>query len=340
MFSNLSTNLTKYPFTHTAFATPIEESMTIMDRARSYLAAANNADYPLPWSVSQITDIGGSDRAAKIKEIEEHLGFFPDGNLIPLTLRQKYMFKDSLSKLNYKVQKARRDCREIVEVIESFQPWEHDIKNTRLIRHFILECLSPFKRKTLQLTNATYDEYPTGQSSWFTYIGSWILISGILLFFVYWIFAWGIYQGGDTLKAWGSIYGAGMFMDILLVQVTKVYILYYLPLQAMQPQLIRIRKVLADISMNYINKEEVGNLYHTDKIIQSTGSSKSKNDLRDEISVVQHMSAACRAAWAHELKDLPSAWLLRQVRVRSQISFETIPTFSSYCYSSHAMAVC
>ena len=124
-----------------------------MDRARSYLAAANNADYPLPWSVSQITDIGGSDRAAKIKEIEEHLGFFPDGNLIPLTLRQKYMFKDSLSKLNYKVQKARRDCREIVEVIESFQPWEHDIKNTRLIRHFILECLSPFKRKTLQLIN-------------------------------------------------------------------------------------------------------------------------------------------------------------------------------------------
>ena len=300
---------------HTAFATPIEESMTIMDRARSYISTA---DHPLPWSVQHITDIGGSERTAKIKEIEEQLGIFPDGNVVPLTLRQKYFFKDSLSKLTYKVQKVRRDCREIVEVIKSFHPWEHDIKNTRLIRHFILECLSPFKRKTLQLTNATYDEYPTGQSSWFTYIGSWIFISGILIFFIYWIFAWGIYQGGDALNAWGSIYGTTAATDILLVQVTKIYILYYLPSQAMQPQLIRIRKVLADISMKYINKNDVSDLYHKNKVISSC---KSKNDLRDEISVVQHMSAACRAAWSHELKDLPSSWLLRQVRTDLHLTY-------------------
>ena len=281
-----------------------------MDRARSYLSTAN-ADHPLPWSVPQITDIGGSERAAKIKEIEIHLGVFPDGNLVPLTLRQRYFYKDSLSKLIYKIQKVRRDCREIVEVIESFQPWEHDIKNTRLIRHFILECLSPFKRMTLEFTNATYDEYPTGRSSWSTYIGSWILIAGTLIFFIYWIFAWGVYQGGDTLNAWGKIYGTTVATDILLVQVTKIYILNYLPSEAMQPQLIRIRKVLADISMNYINKNDVSDLYHKNRVISWI---KSKNDLTDEISVVQHMSAACRAAWSHELKDLPSAWLLRQVR--------------------------
>ena len=286
-----------------------------MDRARSYLSTVNNAEHPLPWGVPRSTDIGGSERAAKIKEIEEHLGIFPDGNFIPLTLRQRYFYKDSLSKLIYKIQKVRRDCREIVEVIKSFQPWEHDIKNTRLIRHFVLECLSPFKRKTLEFTNATYDEYPTDRPFWSTYIGSWIFISGTLIFFIYWIFAWGVYQGGDTLNAWGKIYGTTAATDILLVQVTKIYILYYLPSQAMQPQLIRIRKVLADVSINYINKNDVSDLYDKNKIVPPTGSCKSKNHLRDEISVVQHMSAACRAAWSHELKDLPSAWLLRQVRV-------------------------
>ena len=286
-----------------------------MDRARSYLSTADHASHPLSWSVSHITDMGGRERAAKIKEIEEQLGIFPGGNLVPLTLRQRHFFKDSLSKLIYKVQKVRRDCREIVEVIKSFQPWEQDIKNTRLIRHFILECLSPFKRKTLEFTNATYDEYPTGRSSWSTYIGSWIFISGTLTFFVYWIFAWGIYQGGDTLSAWGKVYGTTAATDILLVQVTKIYILYYLPSQAMQPQLTRIRKVLADISMNYINKDDVSDLYRKNNIILPTGSSKLKSDLKNQISVVQHMSAACRAAWSHELKDLPSAWLLRQVRL-------------------------
>ena len=300
---------------HTAFATPIEESMTIMDRARSYLSTINDADHSLRWGVPRTTDIGGSERAAKIKEIEEHLGIFPDGNLVPLTLRQRHMFKDSLSKLTYKILKVRRDCREIVEVIKSFQPWENDVKNTRLIRHFILECLSPFKRKTLEFTNATYDEYPTGRPSWSTYIGSWIFISGTLIFFIYWIFAWGVYQGDDTLNAWGKIYGTTAATDILLVQVTKIYILYYLPSQAMQPQLVRIRKILADISINYINKDDGSDLYDKNKIVSPTGPSKTKNDSRDEISVVQHMSAACRAAWSRELKDLPSAWLLRQVRV-------------------------
>ena len=105
-----------------------------MDRARSYLSTIH-ADHPLPWTAQHITNIGGSERAAKIKEIEEQLGIFPDGNLVPLTLRQRYFFKDSLSKLIYKVQKVRRDCREIVEVIESFYPWEHDIKNTRHTWH-------------------------------------------------------------------------------------------------------------------------------------------------------------------------------------------------------------
>ena len=298
-----------------------------MDRARSYLSAVNYADHPLPWGVPRTTDVGGSERAAKIKEIEEQLGIFPDGNLVPLTLRQKCFFKDSLFKLIYKVQKVRRDCREIVEVIESFRPWELEIKNTRLIRHFILECLSPFKRKALKFTNATYNEYPTGRPSWSTYIGSWIFISGTLIFFIYWIYKWGIYQFGDTLKAWGSIFGLGMFTDILLVQVAKVYILYYLPSQAMQPQLRRIRKVLADISMNYINKDDASGLNHKNDIILPTGSSKSKNDLRDEISVVQHMSATCRAAWSQELKDLPSSWLLKQVRLDlngSQTSFPFI----------------
>ena len=297
------------------FATPVDEAMLIIDKVRSFLSEGDVEDRPLPWESLAYTDNRRHERAATIKAIQDHLGVYPDGSEVPLTLRQRLFFSDSLSKLHYKIRKVRRECSEIVKVIGTFHPWEDEIKNTRLVRHFIIECLSPFKRYTLEITNATYDEYPTGQSSWSTYIASWIFISGTLIFFLYWIFAWGLYEGEGTLKAWGKVYGTAAATDILLVQVTKVFILYYLPSQAMQPQLKRIRKVLADISMNYINKDDVSDLYHKNSIILLTGSSKSKNDLTDEISVVQHMSATCRAAWSHELKDLPSAWLLRQVRV-------------------------
>jgi hypothetical protein len=56
------------------------------------------------------------------------------------------------------------------------------------------------------------------------------------------------------LNAWGSVIGLSLVQDIFLVGITKVYILQWLPAQLMQPQLTRIRMVLADLSMNYLNR--------------------------------------------------------------------------------------
>ena len=313
--------------TPTDFATPIEEAVVIMDRVRLFLEDDDIDHISLPWDTLKATDWRSKERGAKIKAIEEHLGVFPDGSDVPLTTRQRIFFRDPMSRLKYKIQKARRECGEIVEVVKSFHSWEGDIKNTRLIRHFVLECLSPFKRFTLNLTNATYDEYPSVKPSWPVYIGSWIFISGTLIFCIYWIFDWGVYQGQDNLIAWGKIYGATAATEIFLAQVTKTFILYYLPSQAMQPQLIRIRKVLSDVSMNYINRNDVS------KVGKSEGSGRSEYGLTSEISVTQHMSAACRAARSKELKILPSAWLLRQVRtMRNRIQL-ALPLYRRHILS-------
>lgn len=285
--------------------------MAITDKVRFFLSTVDTQDQPLPWKEQKIKDTSRNERAAKIKAIEEYLGVRPDGNLVPLTVLQNLYFKNPLSKLCFKIRKVRQGCREIVDVIESFHPWEQDVKNTRLIRHFIIECLSPFKRRTLEVTNAKNDEYPSGRSSWPLYIGSRIFISGTLIFFLYWIFAWGIYQGEETLTAWGAIYGTSAANDILLVQITKIFILYYLPSQAMQPQLKRIRKVLSDISMKYINQNNESDADEEKTISRPNRPGRNENDLGNEICVVQHMSAACRAAWSDELKN----WLLRQVKI-------------------------
>jgi hypothetical protein len=70
----------------------------------------------------------------------------------------------------------------------------------------------------------------------------------------------------------------------------------------MQAQLLRIRAVLSDVSLNYINKSDP--LYGAVEPEEKEG----------DISVVQHMSAACKASRTPELMALPAAWLLRQVR--------------------------
>ena len=159
--------------------------------------------------------------------------------------------------------------------------------------------------------NLAYDEAAARRVSWPVYIAAWTIVTGSMLFFIYWIFAWGVYQGDAILAAWGAIFGTGAAGDILFVQITKIVILHYLPALAMQPQLLRIRSVLADISMNFINRQ-----HETHSLVGSENS--------DDISVIQYMSAACRAARSAELYSLPAAWLLRQVPHYIHVNFVSL----------------
>jgi hypothetical protein len=160
--------------------------------------------------------------------------------------------------------------------------------------------LGPFKRFTLEQSNRSYDSSTARRPSWTMYIISWIFVTSISCFYIYWILAWGLYNGEKTLAAWGIVYAMSAFHDILLVQVTKIFILYYLPAMAMQPQLLRIRKVLADICMAYVNRAD-------------PDGAENATDEVDSLTVVQYMSATCRASRSQELRNLPASWLFRQV---------------------------
>ena len=281
--------------------TPAEEALTLLARVRSFLSYNDIDNYCLPWEVLSDTDPRVKERGAKTEAIEEHLGVFPDGTFAPLSLRQRLFFGTPVRKLEYKLKKVRQQSEEVIDHVSTLEAATDDARDIALLREFILECLSPFKRHSLIVNNHAYDVAASRRVSWLVYIIAWTVISGCLLFFIYWIFAWGLYQGDVVLGAWGATFGTVAATDIIFVQVTKILVLFYLPALAMQPQLLRIRNVLADISMNYIN--------HNHNLIKAVGVQES-----DDMSVVQYMSAACRASRSQELRYLPAAWLLRQVR--------------------------
>ena len=280
-----------------------EETAVVLDRVHAFLRADDVENTTLPWVGLNNTDYNQSHRKATIDAFEEHLGIFPDGTFIPLTLKQRLFFGSPMAKLEYKIDKARKRTKEVVNSIQFLKSTKQEGKDIALLREFILECLSPFKRRALRINNLAYDEASIRLVSWPVYIIAWTFITCSLLFFVYWIFAWGVYEGDDVLAAWGAVFGTGAATDILLVQVTKVMILNYLPAVAMQPQLLRIRSVLADISMSYINRYD------------PSAESDGVREVED-IKVIQHTSTACRASRSLELNSLPAAQLLRQVTMR------------------------
>jgi hypothetical protein len=229
------------------------EARIVLDRVHSFLLTeVDDYNTTLPWIGAISTEQALCRRRATIDAFEEHLGIFPDGTFVPLTFKQQLFFGTPMAKLEYKIDKARKRTKEVVRAVVSLQSTDDDGRDIALLREFILECLSPFKRYALKVNNSAYDEATIRIVSWPVYIVAWTFVTGSLLFFIYWIFAWGVYEGDNILASWGAIFGTGAASDILLVQITKVVILNYLPAVAMQPQLLRIRSVLADISMSYI----------------------------------------------------------------------------------------
>ena len=281
---------------------PGEEATTIITRVRKFLLSSDMNNYTLPWHLMTSTNSRVNERNAKIEAIEDHLGIFPNGTFVPLTIRQRMFFGSPVKKLEYKLKKIRSKTKDVIQFVNLLETNDVDGKDVALLREFILECLPPFKRYALEVNNHAYDEAEHRRVSWPVYVIAWIFISATLLFFIYWIFAWGVYEGDSMLSAWGAIFGTGAATDIVLIQVTRIILLNYLPGLAMQHQLIRIRSVLADILANYVNR---------DRNIDDNALNIEED--MDEISVVQYMSAACRAARSTELCNLPAAWLLRQV---------------------------
>lgn len=288
--------------------------MDILQRVYAFLAVSDVKNISLPWMTS-LSDHRYSERDAKIKAIEECLGVFPDGNFVPLTMRQKLYFWTPLARLENRLTRVRASTKSITKQINSFKTWEVDIKDNRLIKQFIFGCLTPFKRYALQAIVAPYEELHEECVSWPVYILSWLLITCVLMFFVYWIFAWGVYSGGAAVRAWGMSFGVALAESALLVQVTEFYVVFYLPALAMQPQLQNIRAVLADVSMSFVNRhnEAQGEGKGKEEGEGDIAAEKTSSYTRKDFSVVQLVSPACRASWSPELKALPAAWLLRQV---------------------------
>ena len=303
---------------------PGEEATTIIIRVRKFLLLSDMNNYTLPWHLMTSTKSRVNERNAKIEAIEDHLGLFPNGTFVPLTIRQRMFFGSPVEKLEYKIKKIRSKTKDVIQFVNSLETNYVDGKDVALLREFILECLPPFKRYALEVNNHAYDEAGHRRVSWPMYVIAWIFISATLLFFIYWIFAWGVYEGDSMLSAWGAIFGTGAATDIIFIQVTKIIMLNYLPGLAMQNQLIRIRSVLADILANYVNRNKNIN-----------DNALNVEEDMDEISVVQYMSAACRASRSPELRNLPAAWLLRQVtHTDTDTHTDTLTIFFCYSFTS------
>jgi hypothetical protein len=230
----------------------------------------------------------------QLAAIQEHLGFYPDGSAVPLSLWDKIWYGDAERKLLSRVRAARSNASSIREELLRLGKDEQFQRDNTLMELFILEQFSSFKQFCLSKQMFQFSlvqALPIHASQWFL-ATAFIVLS--IAFFFYWILLWGVTEGGHSLQSWGLNFGLSILQDVVFIQPVRIYLIYILSMSSIKPQLRCIYRVLSRVAMRCaLNDDE----RPTTKLL----------------TVVQHLSPACRAAHFNEASDLAAARILRSV---------------------------
>jgi len=275
------------------FVGPQEEATALLQQVRTYLTEDLEGG-DMPWGANNGGEkvSKGSEKTQKIEAMRKRIGIHLDLSPEPLTLRQWLMYGTPRKRIDTKIAKARAKASEIEEQLEGFDEIETDLKDIALVQNFILEQFTPVRRYALKLEFFIFDGNAPLECSPFAWCISWFFYFGLLAFFWYWLFAWGVKQGGAVLFAWGMNFLVGFLITVFGTTIIRIIILDLIGIDAIRPQLRVIRRVLSNVGIAYCQEAA---------------------DRTKEPRVVQHFSASCRAARTFTAKDLASARILRHV---------------------------
>lgn len=250
--------------------------------------------------------------------VEQLIGFRIDGSPAPLTFMQQLRFRSQSQRLEVHLQQARIESKKIVQSLDEMPAVVMDDLNTALLQFFVLEQFSAMKRYVLRYQY--FDNRVSGEAiNPFVWLGGWFLLSGCLIFFIYWIYAWCLASGGAVIHSWAINFILVIILELVILQVGQVLVIYFIATQSIEPQLMAIKKVIQSIAVSVLMENKA--IRHS-RDSRGSHNSREINSLINRgpasssgfSSIVQHISPACRASYSHKLQALSAARILRSVR--------------------------
>lgn len=230
---------------------------------------------------------------AKTLAIQKYLGLNIDGTVTNTSYISSFFLLGSGPKhrLENRLLAIRKRANRIEEKLLNAATGGSMEPEISLLQHFVLEQFPAYKRFTLRYH---FFDFPNSNASMinpYIWVAGWFYMIATQLFFIYWIFAWCVSQGGKTFTGWGNNEILNIVQDIFLVQVMQVYVIYIGTIATIVPQLRSIYCRLYEVALK------------TDTLKAS--------GVLDELRVVQYLSPSCRAARKSKVSKLRAANILR-----------------------------
>ena len=272
------------------YLSPREELKGLIDRIQKSIIEGYCKESAVPWSKVCTSGDMTSDRIASQRATRTQLMINFDGTLKPLTIRQRIFFSSRQNLLEMKLKAAREGASKVCGTIEEMEVTTDHYKDIALMRCFMLEQISIFNRFSVKKCFNKIDGTTAESIHPFPWVIAWFIVIGCDLFFLYWIFAWGVKNGSETFNDWGKDYGCAVIQDVFVCETTKLCIIFVFAIMSAKPQLQVIKRVINDTALSLIQDRE---------------------DSANNLNIVQHFSPACRAAHLAQLSELPSSAILR-----------------------------
>ena len=276
------------------YLTPREECNRLISRVEEFLGnmtrSGSSCDLDPDIDLSHNDRVLSYDHIVAMNAMRSQLMVNFDGTMIPITLRQRIFYTDRQDLIEKKIIAARAGAMRISQAITEMEVQDNNLKDIALMRNFIIEQISIFYRFSMKKNFRKIDGAVPESINALIWLLAWVLIIGVLFFFLLWIFLWGVKNGNATLHSWGTDYGVAAIQDICVCEVLKLCIMFIFAVMSAKPQLHVIKRIINERALSLV---------------------QDGSEFNSKVSVVQHFSPACRAARLSSLSDLPSAAILR-----------------------------
>lgn len=295
----------------------------------SYLQAQLSANVTGDASRANHFDGTNLQQTLELRAIERSFGLRIDGSATPLTLADFLLHGNYHNKLVRMLQVAKGNGRMVEETVadvvpSDFREVDHD-RNVALLRFFVIEHFSSFKRYVLEQRLFPLQTASPKLVDPILWLVSWFFVLSLTCFFIFWIFLWGVTTGQHSFRSWGINFVLVFVQEVILSEIVLIMIMQFVAMYAVEPQLLSIYRTLFKKFIDQIDAEQT--FVDQSRGYRHVSSRLSSNDpnslLPDKQALshiehsykpfylIQHISGACRAARSSTLYSLSTAKLLR-----------------------------
>jgi hypothetical protein len=232
------------------------------------------------------------DNSTRAAAILETLGIYPSGEPAPLSIFERLFYRNAVHRLECIIGSVRRRAGYLLNWMKTIDVEEVSARDYFMIQSFVLDQFPQFKRFMLQKSLYKFPSASPGYVGVIEYVFSWFVVIWTTVFFIYWIFAWGVKNGGVTSQSWGWYLSMNIIQNGLFQNPLRICLIYVLAIELMRPQLKAIHRTLYAVAMRGISANNAGNF---------------------GFRVAQFTVAACRVARSPSAHYLPSSRLLRLI---------------------------